>query len=141
MIKSSAQFFPTNNVFIHMNTVWMLLGLLVCHYLADFCFTSSAMIRAKADGRNPWPILLHAGIHAGLVGIVLLCWSVGWQRLLMLVLVELATHFLIDTAKGLLSARFPLLADSKRKPHWMLYGFDQLLHLTVLVLIWYWCLA
>ena len=47
----------------------LLITLFICHYLADFCLTSPAMIRAKADGRNPWPILLHAGIHAGLVGI------------------------------------------------------------------------
>ncbi len=40
----------------------LLISLLVCHYLADFCLTTPAMIRAKADGRNPWPILLHAAI-------------------------------------------------------------------------------
>lgn len=35
------------------NTVLLLIALFVCHYLADFCFTFTAMIKAKADGRNP----------------------------------------------------------------------------------------
>ena len=117
----------------------LLITLFICHYLADFCLTSPTMIRAKADGRNPWPILLHAGVHAGLVGICLLCWRTSWKTLLLLVLLELVTHFLIDTAKGRLTARFPALADMQQKPYWMLYGLDQLLHLMVLVLIWYFC--
>ena len=120
-----------------MRTVLFLATLLVCHYLADFCLTSPSMIRAKADGRNPWPILLHAAIHAGLMGLCLLVWGVSWKLLLILALVELITHFLIDTAKGQLTAYFPILADMKQKPYWMLYGFDQLLHLLVIVVIWY----
>lgn len=117
--------------------LFLILFLLLCHYLADFCLTSPAMIRAKADGRNPWPIMLHAAIHAGLVGICLLCWQTPWKTLLLLVLLELVSHFLIDTAKGRLTARFPALADMQQKPYWMLYGLDQLLHLIVLVLIWF----
>lgn len=120
-----------------MRELFLLLVLLVCHYLADFCFTFPAMIKAKADGRNPWPILLHAGIHAGLVGVCLLCWQVSWELLLMMMALELVTHFLIDTAKGRLSARFPRLADPQKKPYWMLYGFDQLVHLSVMVIIWF----
>ena len=119
------------------NIVLLLIALLVCHYLADFCLTSPSMIKAKADGCNPWPILLHAGIHAGLMVLCLLVWGISWKLLLMLALVELITHFLIDTAKGQLTAYFPILADMKQKPYWMLYGFDQLLHLLVIVLIWY----
>lgn len=121
--------------------LFLILFLLLCHYLADFCLTSPAMIQAKADGRNPWPILLHAGIHAGLVSICLLFWQTPWKTLLLLVLLELVSHFLIDTAKGRLTARFPALADMQQKPYWMLYGLDQLLHLMVLVLIWYFCIA
>ena len=120
--------------------LFLILFLLLCHYLADFCLTSPAMIQAKADGRNPWPILLHAGIHAGLVSICLLFWQTPWKTLL-LVLLELVSHFLIDTAKGRLTARFPALADMQQKPYWMLYGLDQLLHLMVLVMIWYFCIA
>ena len=112
----------------------------MCHYLADFCFTFPAMIKAKADGRNPWPILLHASIHAGLMGLCLLVWGVSWKLLLMLTLVELVSHFLIDTAKGHLTARHSFLANMQKKPYWMLYGLDQLLHLLVIVIICYYCI-
>lgn len=110
--------------------------LLVCHYLADFCLTSPAMIRAKADGRNIWPILLHASVHALLIGLCLLLWGISWKILLLMMLAELVTHFLIDTGKGRLTARYPTLADQQRKPYWMLYGFDQFLHLLAIVIIW-----
>ncbi|MCR4835875.1 MAG: DUF3307 domain-containing protein [Bacteroidaceae bacterium] len=118
----------------------LLTTLLVCHYLADFCFTTPAMIKAKADGRNPWPIMLHAGIHAGLVGICLLVWGISWKLLLILILIEFVSHFLVDTAKGLLTAHYLILTDMQKKPYWMLYGFDQLLHLLVIVMIWYCCI-
>lgn len=111
--------------------------LLVCHYLADFCLTSPVMIRAKADGRNVWPILLHASVHAFLIGLCLLLWGISWKILLLMMLAELVTHFLIDTGKGQLTARYPTLADQQRKPYWMLYGFDQFLHLLVIVIIWH----
>ena len=39
-------------------------------------------------------------------------------------------------AKGRLTALYPVLDDQHSKPYWMLYGFAQLLHLLVLVLIW-----
>lgn len=119
-----------------MNSV-LLIVLLVSHYLADFCLTTPAMIRAKAYGRKVGPILLHAGVHALLVGACLLVFGVSWRLLLLLVLAELVSHFFIDTTKGLLTACFPLLADQQKKPYWMLYGFDQLLHLLVIVGIWY----
>ena len=114
--------------------------MLICHYLADFCFTSPAMIKAKADGRNPWLILLHAGIHAGLIGLCLLVWGVSWKLLLMLALIELVSHFLIDTFKGYLTARYSFFANMQKKPYWMLYGLDQLLHLLVIVIICYYCI-
>ena len=115
----------------------LLVSLLVCHYLADYCLTTASMIRAKADGRRLWPIMFHASIHAELVGLCMLPWGVSWRPLSLLVLLELVSHFLIDTAKGRLTARYPILADMQRKPYWMLYGFDQLLHLLVMVLIWF----
>ena len=124
-----------------MNAVLLLIVLLACHYMADFCFTSPSMIRAKADGRNPWPILLHAGVHAGLMGLCLLVWGVSWKLLLILALVEFVSHFLIDTTKGRLTAHFCILGDMQKKPYWMLYGFDQLLHLLVIMMIWYYSIV
>ena len=117
----------------------LLISLLVSHYLADFCLTTPKMIRAKADGRNPWPILLHAAIHSGLMAICLLLWTIPWKAVLLAMAVEWGTHFLIDLTKARLSARFPRLADQQQKPYWMLYGLDQLLHQLVIVGIWYCC--
>ena len=115
----------------------LLIALLVCHYLADYCLTLPVMIRAKADGKTYWPIVLHSIVHAALVGVCLLLWSVSWSQMLMLMALEMVSHFIIDTAKGRLSASFPVLADVQRKLYWMLYGFDQLLHQMVIALIWF----
>ena len=117
----------------------LLISLLVCHYLADFCLTTPKMIRAKADGRDLWPIMLHAAIHAGLMAICLLLWSISWKAVLLAIAVEWITHFLIDLAKARLSIRFLILTDQQQKPYWMLYGLDQLLHQLVIVGVWYYC--
>ena len=119
------------------NTVLLLIALLVCHYLADFCLTMPIMIRAKADGRERWPIALHAAIHAVLMGLCLLVYGIGWQLLLVLIVTELGSHFVIDVSKAQISIRFPYLSDNRHKPYWMLYGFDQLLHQMVVIVIWY----
>ena len=119
------------------NTVLLLITLLVCHYLADFCLTMPVMIRAKTDGRNLWPIALHATIHAVLIGLCLLVYGVGWQLLLVLIVTELVSHFAIDVLKAQISIRFPYWSDNRHKPYWMLYGLDQLLHQIVMIVIWY----
>ena len=120
-----------------MKNALLLIVLLICHYLADFCLTTPKMIQAKADGRKIWPILLHASVHALLVGLCLLVFGVSWKLVLLLMLAELVTHFLVDLGKGRLTARFPKLANMQQKHYWMLYGFDQLLHQSVIVGIWF----
>lgn len=119
------------------NATLLLVALLICHYLADFCITSQTMIRAKADGRNPWPIAFHATIHAVLIGLCLLVYYVDWKLLLVLMMIELVSHFVIDVLKAQISIRFPYLSDNRHKPYWVLYGLDQLLHQMVVVVIWY----
>ena len=117
--------------------VLLLIALLICHYLADFCLTWPALIRSKADGRNVWPILLHAAVHAVLMGVCLLVFGVTTEQLFLLMSLELVTHFVIDVCKAAVSVKIPLLADIKQKPYWVLFGLDQLLHQLVLVVIWY----
>ena len=119
-----------------MNEYCLLIVLLICHYMADYCLTMPMMIRAKADGKNVWPIVLHAGIHAALMGVCLIVWGISWVWSMVLMWVELVTHFLIDLCKARLSYHYPVLADVKQKPYWMLYGLDQLLHQLVVVSIW-----
>ena len=114
----------------------LLILLLLCHYLADFCLTLPVMIRAKADGRGVGGIMLHAAVHAVIIGVCLLLCGIRIDLLLLLMVIELVSHFIIDTAKGRASVRWPVLSDASKKPYWMLYGFDQLLHQLVIVLIW-----
>lgn len=120
-----------------MKETLLLIILLVCHYLADFCFTFPALIRAKADGKNLEPIALHSSVHAALVWLCLVVFGVEWKLLFLLVLLELVSHFIIDTSKARLSIRFTYLADMRHKPYWMLYGLDQLLHQFVVIIIWF----
>ena len=117
--------------------VLLLIALLICHYLADFCLTWPALIRSKADGRNVWPILLHAAVHVVLMGVCLLVFGVNTEQLFLLMSLELVTHFIIDVGKAAVSVKLPLLADIKQKPYWVLFGLDQLLHQLVVVAIWY----
>ena len=98
------------------NNVLLLIALLVCHYLADFCLTMPVMIRAKSDGRSLWPIALHATIHAVLMGLCLLVYGIGWLLLLVLMMIELVSHFVIDVSKAQLSIRFPYWSDNRHKP-------------------------
>ena len=114
----------------------LLVTLLVCHYLADFCLTLPIMIRAKANGKQLWPIALHSMVHALLMGLCLLLFGVSVLTTLYLMAAEAASHFIIDLSKARLSSRFPRLADATCKPYWMLYGLDQLLHQLVVVGIW-----
>ena len=123
------------------NVTLLLIALLVCHYLADYCLTSPSMIKAKANGRNPWPILSHASVHALLIGLCLLLWGIECKMLMLMMMAELISHFLIDTGKGRLTSYYPLFADLQKKPYWMLYGFDQLLHLLIIVIIWNYSIA
>ena len=111
--------------------------MLLCHNLSDFCLTWPKLIEAKADGKNLWLIVLHSFIHAILIGLCLLLFGINWQLIFLLVLLELVSHFLIDTVKARLSVHYPCWSDMRYKPYWILYGFDQFLHQIVLVIIWY----
>lgn len=118
-------------------TTLLLIALLVCHYLADFCLTMPVIIRAKTDGKSLWPIVFHATIHAVLIGLCLVVYGIRWQLLLALMMAELISHFVLDVSKTQISIRFPYWSDHRRKPYWMLHGLDQLLHQLVLIMIWY----
>ncbi len=115
----------------------LLIALLLCHYLADFCLTWPALVRAKADAKTLWPILSHAGVHAVLMGCCLLVFGVSMELAFWLMLLELVTHFVIDTSKAAVSVKVPLFADVRQKPYWVLFGLDQLMHQLVVVVIWY----
>lgn len=107
--------------------------LLVCHYLGDYCLTTKSMVRAKSECKDFFQIFLHAGVHAILMALVLVLFDVPLRGCFVAFLIELVSHFLIDTFKSAFSVMFKVLKDNTRKPFWLLYGFDQLLHLLVIV--------
>ena len=115
--------------------IYILISLLICHFVADYCLTTPDMIAAKAKGWPLLPIVGHAAVHAVMMGATLAAMGIPWKMCLWLAVLQLVSHFVIDTTKGVLTGRFPLLADNTRKPFWILYGFDQLLHLLVILLI------
>ncbi len=115
----------------------LFLLLFICHFLGDFSPLSTAwMLKAKQFGKPLHPILVHAAIHAGLMLIVLLFFTTP-EKAITLATFQLAAHFIIDTWKGIMNVWFPLLLDNTRKAHWMVFGFDQLLHqITIVAMIY-----
>ena len=119
-----------------MNTLLVLLILLlITHWLADYTHLSTKwMLSAKASGGPLLPILAHAAVHALLVLAVLLAF-VEPQKALDLALLQLGTHFFIDVWKGKMSDWFPPVQNPCNRSYWYVFGFDQLLHQLVLVVI------
>lgn len=111
----------------------LLIGLLFCHYLADFTHLSMPyMLRAKAIG-SPWfPIFQHAMVHA-----LLMCawawWAIGLPAAVVTYGIVLTTHFGIDILKGKLNVWFPKLKSPSNPFHWYVFGADQLLHILVII--------
>lgn len=119
----------------------LLISLLACHFLADYCLTTPQMIEAKASGKHLQHIVFHAAIHAVLMGTVLLILGTPLALAAAMTALELVTHFAIDYGKGLLGRKFHTCGDNTNKAFWVLYGFDQLLHLLVIVAIVYFAVS
>ncbi len=114
----------------------LLAVLLLTHYLGDFTHLSTPrMLEAKATGRSISWIGAHAGVHAVLgLAVGLVARPTGGILLAAFVL-ELVTHFLIDTGRAKLCASFPSCATTDNDAYWYLLGVDQLLHGWVLLAI------
>lgn len=119
-----------------MNETIILIGLFICHFLADFTPLSTAwMLNAKQLGKPLFPIFIHAAMHTMLMSLVL-GWFVGFTNdWAYLVIFQWVTHFLIDVWKGRMSGWFPTLQSPANKLHWIVFGFDQLLHAIVIILM------
>lgn len=111
----------------------ILIGLFICHWLADFTHLSTKWIlQAKRFGKPLFPILTHACIHASLMMLVLgLVFGLSSYKLVALFTFQLITHFLIDVCKGRMKGWFPILQSIENKWYWIVFGFDQLLHALV----------
>jgi len=113
----------------------ILTGLFICHFLADYTHLSTSwMLNAKRLGKPLFPIFTHALVHASLMTLFL---SFFTKYLFILFLFQLITHFLIDTLKGKMNVWFPSLNSPANKWHWIIFGFDQLLHSLVIISMYY----
>lgn len=113
----------------------ILIGLFICHFLADYTHLSTAwMLNAKRLGKPLYPIFTHAFIHASLMLVLLaLVFGLSGFKLAALFGFQLITHFLIDVWKGRMNGWFPALQSPANKWHWIVFGFDQLLHAWVII--------
>jgi hypothetical protein len=128
-----------------MNQTTILIGLFICHWLADYTHLSTAeMLGAKRLGTPLFPIFKHALVHAFLMGVFLRFFVFGnWHnsqhvfsildKVDILMAFQLITHFLIDLWKGRMNGWFPTLQSPANKWHWIVFGFDQLLHALVII--------
>lgn len=115
----------------------ILILLFICHWLADYTHLSTAwMLDAKRLGKPLYPIFTHAFIHASLMLVLLaLVFGLSGLKLAALFGFQLITHFLIDVWKGRMNGWFPKLQSPANKWHWIVFGFDQLLHAVVIILM------
>jgi hypothetical protein len=120
-----------------MTQTTILIGLFICHFLADYTHLSNAwMLNAKRLGTPLFPILAHASTHALLMGLFLLFFTDLTQfNVIELTAFQLTTHFVIDVWKGRMNGWFPTLQSPANKWHWVVFGFDQLLHALVIILM------
>jgi hypothetical protein len=112
----------------------ILIGLFICHFLADYTHLSTAwMLNAKRLGKPFFPIFAHAGMHTILMFLFLVFLTNDLELVLKLSAFQLITHFLIDVWKGRMNGWFSALQSPTNKWHWIVFGFDQLLHALAII--------
>lgn len=117
-----------------MQQTTILVLLFICHWLADYTPLSRPfMLKAKRLGKPLFPIFIHAAMHTMLMSLVS-GWFIGFTNdWAYLVIFQWVTHFLIDVWKGRMNGWFPALQSPANKWHWIVFGFDQLLHAIVII--------
>lgn len=126
-----------------MNIVLLFL-FLISHYLCDFTRLSTPdMLKAKSIGYPYLPILQHALIHTVGMSIAILLFvllmnkaNVSEIKYIGVIILQLISHFTIDTLKGKCNVWFPVVKDTNGYTHWCVFGLDQLLHQVVIVVMW-----
>jgi len=111
----------------------ILIGLFLCHTLADYTHLSTEkMLAAKRFGKPLAPIILHALMHTMLMFFFLLFITDSWI-LIPVLAIQFISHFLIDTWKGRMNGWFPSLQNPANKWHWVIFGTDQYLHALIII--------
>ena len=121
-----------------MHQTILLIILFSCHFLADYTHLSTNwMLSAKRFGTPLFPILCHALVHTLLMGLAIMLFNhiyrVEFRTFLFCLLFQLISHFAIDVWKGRMNGLFPTLQSPANKWHWVMFGFDQLLHAVVII--------
>lgn len=113
----------------------ILIVLFICHWLADYTHLSTDwMLNAKRFGKPLHPIFIRAFIHASLMlALLAILFGLSGFKLATLFSFQLITHFIIDTWKGRMNGWFPSLQSPANKWHWIIFGFDQLLHALAII--------
>lgn len=108
-----------------------------CHFLADYTPLSNKwMLDAKKYGKPIHPIFMHAWVHMNLMLVVLIFFTPNMGVFYASIL-QLISHTIFDTLKGRLAKWVPITADNTQKWYWIVMGFDQFLHQTVIALMIY----
>lgn len=116
----------------------ILIGLFFCHFLADYTHLSTAwMLNAKRLGKPFFPIWVHAMVHGLLMFWTILFFTKSIEFAGYGFLFQWLTHFVVDVWKGRMNGWFPKLQDNTNKWHWIIFGFDQFLHATVIVIMYH----
>lgn len=109
------------------STHWMVWGtalFLLKHLAADFLLqTRWVAIGKQTEDRWLLPLSVHAGLHAGLTGLI---FSVAAPSLVWIAIVDFVVHFAIDRAKAVVQSRLTL--NPGKTGFWWLLGTDQTLH-------------
>jgi hypothetical protein len=116
-------------------TAVLLCGLFLAHYLGDFTpLSTRRMLEAKSAAKPLWPIAAHAGVHTGLMAMVIALVSRPEGAILALACaIQFVTHFSLDAGRARLGRWRPDLNDPARSKFWHLLGADQLAHALVLI--------
>lgn len=123
------------------NTLLILIGLNLCHFLGDYTHLSTKeMLAAKRIGKPLLPIMAHATVHAVLMAVFLLAFTDAYTCRAMLSL-QFISHLGIDILKGKLNVWFPTLANPANKYHWYIFGADQFFHQLVIIIMTYYVTA
>src|SRR5690606_31204297 len=102
----------------------LLLKLILAHLLGDFLFQSSIWVKAKEDRKiKAYQLYLHILIHFTLIMLLVWDWSF-WPWAVLIA----GSHLLIDS--------FKLYLQQENRARFLFFA-DQVLHLSVLIFVWY----
>jgi hypothetical protein len=103
----------------------LFIGLEIKHFVADYFMQPAWMLVGKGDLKH-YGGYVHAAVHAGLSGIVLLVAGTPLLVLAGLVFAEWLIHYIFDFSKIYYSRGVHI--DTSPGRFWALHGFDQILH-------------